>query len=287
MRSFNEQIKPKASQGWNPYGAAVPEGWNNRLLPDMMTGFWFRIAKPCITMMTIGGIPGKGVLFSWGERGSYQMFFSESEAEKLYKTVYSRAGRFDLSFSGEIESIRSIRCGEASLHGCTKALGLLKGLRVLDLQGTAATARIEDFEGLALRELAISGSEVAGTLDELSGQTELEVLRLSEVQGLTGDVGVIAGMPTLRRLDLHGCSGLDYTHRVLPAGWVAPEIDLSDMGLSAVAVDQFLNDLANTLVPDGKLNIAGNNAAHTAASDGAIAALRGAGWVVAVNEDGV
>jgi hypothetical protein len=286
MRSFNEQIKPKASQGWNPYGAAVPEGWNNRRLPGIMTGLWFETSKPSIAMMTIGGTPGKGILFSWGERGTYQMFFSESDEGKQYKTVYSRAGRFGVSMCGEIESIHTIRCSEAALHGSTNQLHLLQGLRALDLHGTAVRVRFEDFEGLALRELVITGSEVAGALDGLSAQTELEVLRLSNVQGLTGDVGVIAEMPKLRRLDLHGCSGLDYTHRVLPAGWVAPEIDLSDMGLSAVAVDQFLNDLANTLVPDGKLNIAGNNAAHTAASDGAIAALRGAGWVVAVNEDG-
>ncbi|MDT9547427.1 MAG: hypothetical protein RI826_08850 [Chlorobium phaeovibrioides] len=64
---------------------------------------------------------------------------------------------------------------------------------------------------------------------------------------------------------------------------MAPEIDLSDTSLSAVAVDQFLNDLANTFVVDGRLNIAGNNAAHTAASDAAIVALRSAGWQVVVN----
>jgi len=69
---------------------------------------------------------------------------------------------------------------------------------------------------------------------------------------------------------------------LLASGWMAPEIDLSDTSLSAVAVDQFLNDLANTFVVDGRLNIAGNNAAHTA-SDAAIVALRSAGWQVVVN----
>jgi hypothetical protein len=154
----------------------------------------------------------------------------------------------------------------------------LSGLQVLDLQGTAVLGRIDDFEGLALRELVLTGIEVIGALDGLAGQTALEVLRFTNSHGMTGDFGVIAGMPKLRRLDLRGCLGLDYTHRRLPSAWVAPEIDLSDMELSAVAVDQFLNDLANTFVANGKLNIAGNNAAHTASSDEALLVLDALGW---------
>jgi hypothetical protein len=154
---------------------------------------------------------------------------------------------------------------------------------VLELQGTAVTARIEDFAGLAFRELAECGSEVSGVLDGPSGQTELELLRLTEVQGLRGNIGVIAGIPKLQQLDLRGCSGLSCSHRRLPSGWVAPEFNLSDTGLSAVAVDQFLIDLAETGVHDGQLHIAGNNAAHTEARDAAITALRGAGCLLVVN----
>jgi|GEM_PF-2285773 len=283
MKAFNERIEAKASQGWSPCGAFVPAGWSNRSFPGVMTGLWFEMPVPGIARMTVGGVSGKGILFSWGERGSYQLFFAESEEGRLYKTVYSRAGRFELSMTGELGSIQTIRCGEAALHGSTKQLGLLPELRVLELQGTGVRARIDDFDGLALRELSVCGSEVLGGLDGLAGQTELEVLRLAKAQGVTGNIGVIAAMPKLRRLDLYGCSGLDYTHRVLPSGWVAPEFDLSDTGLSAVAVDQFLNDLAMTFVAGGRLNIAGNNAAHTVASDEALLVLDALGWELVYN----
>jgi hypothetical protein len=73
-----------------------------------------------------------------------------------------------------------------------------------------------------------------------------------------------------------------YSGQELPSGWVSPKIDLSNMRLSAAAVDQLLIDLAETGAHDGQLQIAGSNAAHTAASEAAITALRGAGWVVMV-----
>jgi hypothetical protein len=97
---------------------------------------------------------------------------------------------------------------------------------------------------------------------------------------------VIAGIPKLQQLDLRGRSGLSYSHRRLPSDWVAPEFNLSETGLSAVAVDQLLIDLAETDVHDGQLQITGNNAGHSVASDAAITALRLAGWLVGVNGDG-
>lgn len=114
-------------------------------------------------------------------------------------------------------------------------------------------------------------------------QTALEVLRLSAVTGLSDDIGVMANMPKLRVLYLHGCKEMWYSGQVLPSGWVAPEIDLSGMRLPAAAVDQLLIDLAEKGVHDGQLQIAENNAAHTVASDAAITALRGAGWQVVFN----
>jgi hypothetical protein len=248
-----------------------------------MTGLAFETTRPSMRSITIGGVAGKGVVFSWGEWGKYQIFFSGSEEGRLHRTVYNRAGRFELSFYGEIEAIRTIRCDEAALQGTTLHVRRLPGLQVLDLQGTAVKVKMEDFEGLALRELVVTGSGITGSLQALTGQTELEELRLSAVTGLSGNIGVVAHMPKLRVLDLHGCSGMWYSGQVLPTDWVAPEIDLSDMRLSAAAVDQLLIDLAGTGVHDGQLQIAGNNAAHTAASDAAIAALRGAEWVVVAN----
>lgn len=278
MRTFNERIRPKGSQGWPAYGLFTPEGWSNRLFPGMMTGFSFETSMPSIRMMTIGGVSGKGIVISWGERGKYQIFFSGSEEGKLYKSVYSRAGRFELSFYGEIESIRTIRCSEASLHGDTKQLRQLRGLQVLELQGTSVKVRVEDFSGLGLRELVVCCSEVAGSMAGLADLVDMEVLRLVDVGGFTGDIGVIAGMPNLRRLELRGCGGLWYSQRDLPTEWVAPVIDVSDNGLSAAEVDRFLNDLANTYVYDGRLDIAGNNAAHTAASDEALLMLQALRW---------
>jgi len=283
MRTFNERILPKGSQGWAAYGLFTPDGWSNRLFSGMMTGFSFETSMPSIRMMTIGGVSGKGIVISWGERGKYQIFFSGSEEGKLYKSVYSRAGRFELSFYGEIESIRTIRCSEPSLHGDTKQLRQLRGLQVLELQGTCVNARVEDFADLALHELSICGSSVGGTLEGLADQSALEVLKLRRVTGFGGDIGVIAGLPVLRVLDLHGCSGLYYSRKDFPSGWVKPAFDLSDTGLSSWEVDQFLIDLANASVYDGTLNIAGNNAAHTAASDEALLMLDALRWEVGYN----
>jgi hypothetical protein len=282
MRTFNERIQPKASQGWSVYGMFTPEGWNNRLFPGTMTGFYFEAFIPSIRTMKIGGVAGKGIVISWGERGKYQIYFEGSEEGRNYKSVYSKPGRFELGFYGEIEAVRTIRCSEPTLNGNTRQLKLLAGLHVIDLQGTMVKARTEDFAELDLKELVLTGTELVGDIADFSNQSGLEVLNLAGVTGLQGYMNVIVHMPSLRVLNLKGC-GLSYYPDVIPFSWVEPVIDVSDNGLSAAEVDQLLQDLANSYVTNGTLDIAGNNAAHTEASNEALIVLQTLGWNLMYN----
>jgi len=97
-----------------------------------------------------------------------------------------------------------------------------------------------------------------------------------------GDISTFAILPNLATLYLYSTSCTQYTSTPLPA-WAGADIQIQSIGLDATEVDNFLIDLADGCGAGGSLNIAGTNAARTAASDAALATLTAAGWVVTVN----
>ena len=133
-----------------------------------------------------------------------------------------------------------------------------------------------------ITEIMCTEAEAYGDIEAFSGHTSLTYLRLSNT-GVSGDLSSISGHTSLARLYLYGSDVDDYTSTALPA-WAGCDIRVQDLGLSSTEVDDFLIDLADGVGAGGDINIAGTNAARTAASDAAKTALIAAGWGVTVNE---
>ena len=124
---------------------------------------------------------------------------------------------------------------------------------------------------------------LSGDIAALAPLTSLTYLRLNSTS-VDGDIAALAPLTSLTSLRLYSTSVDTYTTPTALPPWAGNDIQVQDLGLDQTEVNGFLNDLADGVGAGGSLDIAGTNAARSAASDVAKAALITAGWGVTVNE---
>ena len=206
----------------------------------------------------------------------------------------------------KLSSLTSLRLEATSTTGDVSAMAGLTSLTELYLHSTSVSGNISNFSShTSLQHLRLGSTSVIGNISSLSGLTALVSLYLYSTSilgdiadiapltlltnlrlydtSLSGDIADINALTSLTKLYAHS-SDVDYTTATLPA-WSNNDIRIDSTELqSSSEVDQFLIDLAAAGGTNGTLNIAGDNAARTSASDAAKATLLANGWTVTVNE---
>jgi len=202
------------------------------------------------------GTAGKTVTIDWGDGTKENLTFSGGDDNISHD--YGTTGNFIISLTGDLGDL-------AKIHYPAQKLSRFYLPSILG----------------KLNYLIFEGTSVSGNISDLKIFTTLTYLNL----GWTNMTGDIADIDTLTNITfLRLCaSHFTYSTMVIPDSWT--KIEVYDLGWNSATVDQFIIDLDTPgRVANGTLNIAGNNAARTHASDTAKANLEAKGWVITANE---
>ena len=250
----------------------------------------------------------QAITHNYAAAGTYTIRWTFSDATKV-RRYYGQSNSVLTGDIGDLAGMTGMQYLNLSLTAVTGDIGDLAGMtgmQYLNLSSTAVTGDIGDLAGMTgMQQLYLSSTAVSGDIGDLAGLTGLRYLFLSstavsgdigDLAGITGmqylhlsstavsgDIGDLAGITGMRQLQLYS-TAVTYTTTALPA-WATCDIRAYSCGWNTATVDQFLIDLADGVGANGQLRIDGTNAARSAASDAAKAALLAAGWSpVEVNE---
>lgn len=111
----------------------------------------------------------------------------------------------------------------------------------------------------------------------------LQTVEITNQDFLSGDIGAIHTLSNLDTFNIFS-TGFSYTSLDL-INIDTATIDIKDNNLTTPEVDRFLIDLNNAAESGatGDLDISGNNAARSSASDTAVSELSTKGWTITVN----
>jgi len=217
-------------------------------------------------------------------------------------------GTKEIAFTGLLEQITKFRVTDPEFGGSMQAVAAFAGLTYLNLAFTAIEGSLEDISGLTSLEVVylynIDG--LVGDLEALVPLTNITHLYLYST-GIQGDVSELYCLSSMRdfRVNSLGASivgnvgslsaweeltclyvqytSASYVTAVLPV-WDGILWRFQGCALTELEVDSVLIDLASSGSVNGNLNISGDNAARSSASDSALATLLANGWTVTVNE---
>jgi hypothetical protein len=228
---------------------------------------------------------GKSLTVYWGD-GSSDAWVCDGTRNAVTHT-YTTAGQYPIAVVGDVYDITQIQCTETEAYGDIAVFSGLTSLTYLSLYATSVSGDISAVSGLtSLTALSLGATSVSGDISAVSGLTSLTVLSLTSTS-VSGDISAVSGLTSLTTLSLHTNTGRNLTYTSggsLPA-WAGADIRISSIGLDSSEVDAWLNDFDDDLTgADGALNIAGDNAARTSASDAAKTAINADGWALTVNE---
>ena len=204
------------------------------------------------------GTSGKVITVNWGDGNKEDKTLSGTSTDVLIFHNYGKAGNFIISLTGNLEDLTRIKYDNQKLSKFYFPSTLT-----------------------SLTYLSLSNTSVTGDISSVSNLTNLTFLSLYSTS-VTGDISSLNTLTNLTELDLFN-SSVTYTTTIIPDSWQV--IYVYDLNWDSATVDQFIIDLDTPgRVADGVLNIAGNNAPRTSASDTALSNLLANGWEVTVNE---
>jgi len=227
------------------------------------------------------GTSGKVITVNWGDGNKEDKTLSGTSTDVLIFHNYGKAGNFIISLTGNLEDLTRIKYDNQKLSKFYFP-STLTSLTYLSLSNTSVTGDISSVSNLtSLTYLSLSNTSVTGDISSVSNLTNLTFLSLYSTS-VTGDISSLNTLTNLTELDLFN-SSVTYTTTIIPDSWQV--IYVYDLNWDSATVDQFIIDLDTPgRVADGVLNIAGNNAPRTSASDTALSNLLANGWEVTVNE---
>jgi len=249
------------------------------------------------------GTAGRKVRINWGDGNTEWLTFSGTGTDDNISHDYGTTGNFIISLTGDLADLTKIKyagqklskfylpstnlpvvnLGNTSVTGTIADLKELTNLTVVSLYNTSVTGTIADLKELTnLTYLSIGLTSVTGTTADLKELTNLTYLGF-EKANITGDIGELRTLTSLTTLYAFSLSDISYSQGALPDSW--KNINVSNNGWSSEEVDNFIIDLDTPgRVENGTLDIAGNNAPRTSASDEAKQHLIDKGWTITVNE---
>jgi len=204
---------------------------------------------------------GAYVLVDWGDLTSTVWTCNGSEQTVAHN--YAGAGSYTVKIYGDLSSITNVNLTSQLVSVDPSEMSKLINLKYLWIAGLASAT---------------------GNIGSLSPLTQLIWLYVNSSPLYTGDISVARYFPNATILYFANDPLLTYTTCTLPNFTTGSWFLAQSCGLSSTEVDNILNDLAvNQTVPID-INVAGTNAARTAASDAAKATLLAVGCTITVNE---
>ena len=193
-----------------------------------------------------------------------------SEIAKLRSLTYLSS--YNTGVTGNISSLTGMSLTYLFLAttGVTGDISALTGMSLtnLYLYNTGVTGDISALTGMSLTNLNLFNTGVTGDISALTGMS-LTNLHLFNT-GVTGDISALTGM-SLTYLHLGdtgvGCDGTPFT------ALTGCNIQIQNCNWSSTEVDAYLIAAAAAGHNGCSINIGGNNAARTSASDAALAWL--------------
>jgi len=251
------------------------------------------------------GTAGKTVTIDWGDGTKENLTFSGTGTNDNISHDYGTTGNFIISLTGDLADLTRIVCNNQQLSkfylpsiltsldtlglyntnitGTTADLKHLTSLTILGFTLTNITGTTADLKVLTnLIHLSFGNANITGTTADLKTLTNLTYLHFGDTN-ITGDIGELRTLINLETLYAYNLSDTSYSQGALPDSW--KDIRVDNNGWTSEEVDNFIIDLDTPgRVANGTLNIAGNNAARTSASDDAKQHLIDNGWTITVNE---
>lgn len=230
------------------------------------------------------GPAATGMWIDWGDGSAVEWIQHTGVGNEIVTNHdYSGLpGTKTIVFMGALSDVTSFDCQDTTFGGSMSSLGVFTGLTFYQIFGTLVDGDIAISTLMSgLLYLQASSSDVSGDVAGINSITGLLIISLATTN-VTGDFGDFSTLVNLTYVNLSGNS-LSYETTTLPA-WSNTTIYLQNNAMTQTEVDNFLIDLAAAGGTNGTLNIAGTNAARSAASDAAKATLLTNGWAVTVNE---
>jgi len=233
---------------------------------------------------------GAYVLVDWGDLTSTTWVCDGSEQTVLHN--YAGAGSYTVKIYGDLESITTFNLNnQANVAITTTEISKLTSLTRLVVYQANLSGLIQTLNALkSLTYLDVAFNNLLiGTISGLTSLSQLATGLIYYCGALTGDIRLfLSGSPLLTLLALKPNPGgaaydMTYTTGALQA-FAGADLDIRSTGLTSTMVDDFLIDFADGIGTPIALNIAGTNAARTAASDAAKAVILATGCVLTVNE---
>jgi hypothetical protein len=233
---------------------------------------------------TTRGPANTGMFVNWGDgEGEWIEHIGTGSSVDTAHNYGGMTGVKYIVFGGALGAVSRFQCDDSLLFGDLATLNAFEISERLYLPSTGILGLLSDLSGTpALPRLVLNNTDISGNISGLSTLTSLGEIDLGRMPNITGNLGDLAPLTSAWRLWVYDTS-IGYTTTTLPA-WSSADIKFYDCALTQAEVDNFLIDLAAAGGSNGTLNIAGTNAARSAASDAAKATLLGNGWSITVNE---
>ncbi|MBV1889237.1 MAG: hypothetical protein KUG67_03225, partial [Proteobacteria bacterium] len=220
---------------------------------------------------------GEGFI-DWGDGSEQTTFSGESE---LYTHFYSGFNG-TIKFFGNLTRLHNTTVGSNLYHNI---ISLPSEMEHYDNEAINTTSgNLQDLKEGLRSYLNLGLNTVAGDLADLPStiQTFINI-------GNNTVFGNISNIPSISEILFYRCEGNNtvnsYTNgTTFNSGiFLFNHLPSVGNGLDSVEIDNILIDLQSSGMNLGSINISGNNASRTIASDAAVAALELAGVVVTVN----
>ena len=190
----------------------------------------------------------------------------------------------DVSQYSNLDNLNFLILDTTSVSGDIGALSGLLNLLTLACNDSNVSGDISVFkDNTTITTLRLARTGVFGEISELGGYS-LNDIRLLETNISKQNKGVYQKVAFFRGLELYNESQIAESFNSIVPWTFVGTLDLTDCSLQSIEIDNCLISLANGTVTNTTINIGGNNAARTSASDSAKATLLANGCTVTVNE---
>jgi hypothetical protein len=280
--------------------------------PEPPTTATFTTTETGVFTINTRGAKFTGMWVDWGDGSDLEWVQHIGGNSVITNHDYSGAsGTKTIVFSGELSWVTYFNCQEPLLAGQISEFLAFTNLDYLTVANTDIEGDYSVLLTLPIVRLAVHncplvtgvigplsnnqhqimfycyGSGVSGSVSNVGGADpplmEMTDFRVNgRGENITGDFGDLAPMEALLYVQVQG-TAVGYNTTTLPV-WNNIDIRIQDCDLTTDEVDNLINDLAATNATNGKLNIAGTNAARSSASDAGKATLLSNGWTLTLNE---